>query len=94
MFEKGLPRSNINTSEMFFIYLKHDISGIWHVKQKDQKKMLEDVYDYSEEQAIHYNPYRHLHFESEAIRDLVKQCNIKDLCKQYFPPQFYQAIAD
>jgi hypothetical protein len=56
--------------------------------------MLEDVYDYSEEQVIHYNPYRHLHFESEAIRDLVKQCNIKDLCKQYFPPQFYQTLAD
>ena len=60
---------------------------------------LEDSDDeYSHSRPIYYNPYRHVRFESEETRDLVKQYGIRDLCKQFFPPntdeyEYLQPIA-
>ena len=35
--------------------------------------MLEGLYEEcSEYKAIHYNPYRHLRFESEQTREMIK----------------------
>ena len=42
--------------------------------------------EYPESRAIHYNPFRHMRFDSEETRDLVKQYGIRDMCKHFFPP--------
>ena len=43
--------------------------------------------EYPESRTIHYNPFRHMRFDSEETRDLVKQYGIRDMCKHFFPPE-------
>ncbi len=42
--------------------------------------------EYPESRIIHYNPFRHMRFDSEETRDLVKQYGIRDMCRHFFPP--------
>lgn len=37
--------------------------------------------------SIKYNPYRHLRYESEETREFIRECGIRDLCKQHFPDE-------
>ena len=60
----------------------------------DCEDYAQDIEEATQDNYKRHNPFRHIRFATEEARKLTREFGIREQCKQYFPPEPYEHIAE